>query len=86
MMRGETLNATFEAGCTALHATPVTSNVDPAGLSPQDSPGKNTGGGCHALLQGIFPPQGSHLCVPHVSCTGRWFFATSTTWEVLKIQ
>ena len=22
-----------------------------------DSPGKNTGGGCHALLQGIFPTQ-----------------------------
>ena len=24
-----------------------------------DSPGKNTGVGCHALLQGIFPIQGS---------------------------
>ena len=26
--------------------------------SSRDSPGKNTGVGCHALLQGIFPPQG----------------------------
>ena len=26
-----------------------------------DSPGKNTGVGCHALLQGIFLTQGSHL-------------------------
>ena len=26
-----------------------------------DSPGKNTGVGCHALLQGIFPTQGSSL-------------------------
>ena len=26
-----------------------------AGYSPWDSPGKNTGEGCHALLQGIFP-------------------------------
>ena len=26
-----------------------------------DSPGKNTGVGCHALLQGIFPTQGSKL-------------------------
>ena len=26
--------------------------------SPRDSPGKNTGVGCHALLQGIFPTQG----------------------------
>ena len=25
---------------------------------PWDSPGKNTGVGCHALLQGIFPTQG----------------------------
>ena len=24
----------------------------------EDSPGKNTGVGCHALLQGIFPTQG----------------------------
>ena len=27
-------------------------------LCPWDSPGKNTGVGCHALLQGIFPTQG----------------------------
>ena len=26
-----------------------------------DSPGKNTGVGCHALLQGIFPTQGLNL-------------------------
>ena len=26
-----------------------------------DSPGQNTGVGCHALLQGIFPAQGSNL-------------------------
>ena len=30
-----------------------------------DSPGKNTGGGCHALLQGIFPTQGSNPDLPH---------------------
>ena len=28
---------------------------------PWDSPGKNTGVGCHCLLQGIFPTQGSNL-------------------------
>ena len=27
-------------------------------LCPWDSPGKNTGVGCHALLQGIFPTKG----------------------------
>ena len=30
-------------------------------LCPCDSPGKNTEVGCHALLQGIFPIQGSNL-------------------------
>ena len=36
----------------------------PAGLlCPRDSPGKNTGMGCHALLQGIFMTQVSN---PHL--------------------
>ena len=30
----------------------------PGSSVPGDSPGKNTGMGCHALLQGIFPIQG----------------------------
>ena len=30
-----------------------------------DSPGKNTGVGCHALLQGAFPTQGSNSSLPH---------------------
>ena len=30
-----------------------------------DSPGKNTGVGCHSLLQGIFLTQGSNLGLPH---------------------
>ena len=33
-----------------------------------DSPGKNTGVSCHALLQGIFLTQGSNS---YISCTGR---------------
>ena len=36
-------------------------NCSPPGSSVHgDSPGKNTGVGCHALLQGIFPTQGSN--------------------------
>ena len=31
----------------------------------EDSPGKNTRVGCHALLQGIFPTQGSNPSLPH---------------------
>ena len=44
---------------------------DPTDSSPpgssvhRDSPGKNTGMGCHALLQGIFPTQGLNPGLPH---------------------
>ena len=34
-------------------------------LCPWNSPGKNTGVGYHALLQGIFPTQGSKPGLPH---------------------
>ena len=34
-------------------------------LCPWDSLGKNTGVGCHSLLQGIIPTQGSNLDLPH---------------------
>ena len=34
-------------------------------LSPWDFPGKNTGVGCHFLLLGIFPTQGSNPCLLH---------------------
>ena len=30
-----------------------------------DSPGQNTGVGCHPVFQGIFPTQGSNPCHPH---------------------
>ena len=42
--------------------------------------GKNTGVGCHFLLQGIFPAWGSnlHLCVP---CICRWVLYCHATWE-----
>ena len=49
-------------------------------LSPWDFLGKNTGVGCHFLLQGIFPTR-DQTCLYYVSCTGSRFFATSATWE-----
>ena len=48
-------------------ASVVSDSVQPQGpqptrlLCPRDSPGKNTGVGCYALLQGIFPTQGLNL-------------------------
>ena len=58
--------------CCAVLSHPVVSNsLRPHGLSPPgssvhgDSPGKNTGVGCCALLQGIVPIQGLNLGLPH---------------------
>ena len=44
-----------------LFVTPWTT----AGQAPLswDTPDRNTAVGCHALLQGIFPTQGSNLCL-----------------------
>ena len=46
-----------------LFATPWT--VAYQALGPWDFPGKNTGVGCHVLLQGIFPTQGLNLGLLH---------------------
>ena len=51
--------------CCYLAAPVVSDSVRPHGLYPTrllhlwDSPGKSAGVGCHSLLQGIFPTQGS---------------------------
>ena len=39
-----------------------------------DSPGKNTGVDCHALLQGIFPIHGSSPGLLHLESTAGGFF------------
>ena len=44
-------------------------------VCPWDFPGKNTGVGCHPLLQGIFPTQGSNLSLLHC----RWILCHWTT-------
>ena len=46
-----------------------------------DSLGKNTGVGCHALLQGIFPTQGSNSGLPHC----RWILYRLSTREALRL-
>ena len=67
--------------------TPVMSDCDSMDCSPQaslslDSPGKSTGVGCCAVLQGIFPTQGWNLCLMSPALPGG-FFTTSATWEAL---
>ena len=39
--------------------------LQPKSLCPRSSLGKNTGVGCHALLQGIFLTQGLNLVLWH---------------------
>ena len=75
MKRCSTLNVIREIKTMRYHYIPTVlclvaqsclTLCDPIDYSPPgfsvhgDSPGKNTGGGCHALLQGIFPIQGSN--------------------------
>ena len=52
-------------------------------LCPRDSPGKDTGVGCHFLLQGIFLPRDqTHLSVSPALAGGS--FTTNATWEALQ--
>ena len=57
--------------CDPMDCSPPDSSVH------EDSPGKNTGVGCHSLLQGIFPTQGLNpvflhcrQILYHLSCQG----------------
>ena len=49
-------------------------------LCPWDFPGENSRVGCHFLLQGIFPTQGSILCLLHA---GGFFTDWAITWGYL---
>ena len=49
---------TADSFCNPMDCSPPGSS-----LCPWDFPGKNTGVGCHFLLQEIFPPQGLN---PHL--------------------
>ena len=57
--------------CCCVDRSVVSDSLQPLGLQPswllcpQDSPGKNTGAGCHFFLQGIFPTQGSNPGLLH---------------------
>ena len=57
--------------CAVLSRSVVSNSCDPVDYNPAgssvhgDSPGKNTGVGCHAVLQGIFRTQGSKCGLPH---------------------
>ena len=57
--------------CVCVSCSVVSNSLRPCGLEPSrlvcpcDFPGKNTGVGCHFLLQRIFLTQGSNLHLLH---------------------
>ena len=61
----------WEKKCESVTCSVMFDSLWPHGLQPTkllcpwDSPGKNTGVGCHSLLQGIFRTQGSNPGVLH---------------------
>ena len=55
----------------------------PASSVHGDSPGRNTGVGCHSLLQGIFPIQGSN---PHVLHCWRILYHLSHQASIAEIK
>ena len=65
--------------CVVLSHSVMSDSLWPHGLEPArllcpwDSPGKETGVGCHALLQGIFPTQGQDSRI-----AGRFFTIWAT--------
>ena len=79
-----------DGGGDSLVPLVMSNFLQPCGLQPLsplwpwDSAGKNTEVSCNALLQRIFPTQGSN-CVSYISCTGGWFLATSTAWEPREV-
>ena len=69
----------------SLHHVWLCDSMDysPPGSSVHgNSPGKNPGVACHALLQGIFPIYGSNSHLISPALAGE-FFTTSATWKAL---
>ena len=68
--------------CCGSVCSIMSNSCDPMDCSlPRSSvhgifPGKNTGVGCHFLLQGTFPTQESNPCLPQVYCIAGRFFTT----------
>ena len=59
-------------------------------LCPWDFPGKNTGVGCHFLLQGIFPTKGLNLDLLHcrqtLCCLSHWNYQTENLKQLCDVQ
>ena len=71
--------------CENVSRSIVSDSLQPHGLqlnkflAPWNSPGKNTGVGCHSFLQRIFPIQGSK------AFEGRFFYFFKSTKYIIHI-
>ena len=64
--------------CNLMDCSPSISSV-------HGFPGKNTGVGCHFLLQGIFLTQELNLSLSCISCIGGGFFTTEPPGKLLHM-
>ena len=62
----------FQTLCNPMDCSPLGSSVH------GDSPSKNTGVGCHAFLQAIFPTQGLNSHLLHPFALAGMFFTTES--------
>ena len=65
LSRKESQNATISESEVVQSCPTLCDPMDTRLLCPWDFVGKSTGVGCHFLLQGIFPSQGSNLGLLH---------------------
>ena len=85
--------------CAVLSHSVVLTLCNPMDSSPPGtsvhggSPGKNTGVGCHALLQGIFPTQEWNPGLPHcrqilyhLSQQGSWWLNLSHCFSTISLH
>ena len=71
----------YMCACSVIYNSLQPHGLEPALLlRPWKSLGKNTGVGCHALLQGIFWTQGLNSSSTSPALVG-WFFYHWATWE-----
>ena len=90
----ESSEGIFISRCVcALHTqSHLTDLLQPHGLYPTrflcpwDFPGKSTRVGCHFLLQGIFPTQGSNPGLPHCRQTLYCLSHQGSPWSGFKVH
>ena len=79
------MRVSIGSSLNGINLRDVISIESPSLLCPWDSPGKHTGVGGHALLQGIFPTQGSnpgHLWILYIDVVStERLNSRSTVWK-----